>query len=130
MVRSTTETAHGWSRFHARWNGLSTAICLELLRAPLKFSELPTPQLASDGETNPIHRHCWHFGVINTVIKLRMRRMGAKKRPFYRIVAAEHSSPRDGRYIEVVGTYNPLVDPAEVTLKEDRIKHFLDHGAK
>lgn len=64
------------------------------------------------------------------MIKLRLRRMGAKKRPFYRIVAAEHSSPRDGRYIEVVGTYNPLVDPAEVTLKEDRIKHFLGNGAQ
>lgn len=64
------------------------------------------------------------------MIKLRLRRMGAKKRPFYRIVAAEHSSPRDGRYIEVLGTYNPLVEPAEVTIKEDRVKHFLDHGAK
>lgn len=64
------------------------------------------------------------------MIKLRLRRMGAKKRPFYRIVAAEHSSPRDGRFIEVVGTYNPLSDPAEVNLKVDRIEHFLKNGAK
>ncbi len=64
------------------------------------------------------------------MIKLRLRRMGAKKRPFYRIVAAEHSSPRDGRYIEVIGTYDPLQEPAEVTVKEDRVLHFLANGAK
>lgn len=64
------------------------------------------------------------------MIKLRLRRMGAKKRPFYRIVAAEHSSPRDGRFIEVVGTYNPLSDPAELTLKDDRIQHWLSVGAQ
>lgn len=64
------------------------------------------------------------------MIKLRLRRMGAKKRPFYRIVAAEHSSPRDGRFIEVVGTYNPLTDPAEVNIKADRVEHYLSNGAK
>lgn len=64
------------------------------------------------------------------MIKLRLRRMGAKKRPFYRIVAAEHSNKRDGRYIEVLGTYNPLVDPAEITVKEDRVQHWLSNGAK
>lgn len=64
------------------------------------------------------------------MIKLRLRRMGSKKRPFYRIIATEHSSPRDGRFIEIVGTYNPIVDPAELTLKEDRIQHWLSVGAK
>jgi small subunit ribosomal protein S16 len=64
------------------------------------------------------------------VIKLRLRRMGAKKRPFYRIVAAEHSNKRDGRYIEVLGTYNPLVDPAEDVVKEDRVQHWLSNGAQ
>lgn len=64
------------------------------------------------------------------MIKLRLRRMGAKKRPFYRIVAAEHSNKRDGRYIEILGTYNPLVDPAEVVVKEDRVQHWLSNGAK
>ena len=64
------------------------------------------------------------------MIKIRLRRMGAKKRPFYRIVAAEHSSPRDGRFIEVLGTYNPLVEPAEVIVKEERIQHWLSVGAK
>ncbi|MCA9835053.1 MAG: 30S ribosomal protein S16 [Thermomicrobiales bacterium] len=64
------------------------------------------------------------------MIKIRLRRMGAKKRPFYRIVAAEHSSPRDGRFIEVLGTYNPLTQPAEVVIKEDRVQHWLSVGAK
>lgn len=64
------------------------------------------------------------------MIKLRLRRMGSKKRPFYRIVAAEHSSARDGRFIEVVGTYNPIVEPAELVLKEDRIQHWLSVGAQ
>ncbi len=64
------------------------------------------------------------------MIKIRLRRMGAKKRPFYRIVAAEHSSPRDGRFIEVLGTYNPLTDPAELNIKADRIEYWLSVGAK
>jgi small subunit ribosomal protein S16 len=64
------------------------------------------------------------------VIKLRLRRMGAKKRPFYRIVAAEHSSPRDGRFIEIVGTYDPLTTPATVMIKEDRIRHWISVGAQ
>jgi small subunit ribosomal protein S16 len=64
------------------------------------------------------------------VIKLRLRRMGAKKRPFYRIVAAEHSSPRDGRYIEVVGHYDPLTDPPTIKVEAERVQHWLSVGAK
>ena len=64
------------------------------------------------------------------MIKLRLRRMGTKKRPFYRIVVAEHSSPRDGRFIEIVGTYNPLTEPATVQVKEDRARYWLSVGAK
>ncbi len=56
--------------------------------------------------------------------------MGSKKRPFFRIVATEHSEARDGRFIEILGTYNPIVEPAEITVKEDRVKHWLEHGAK
>jgi small subunit ribosomal protein S16 len=56
--------------------------------------------------------------------------MGAKKRPSYRIVATESSSPRDGRFIEAVGFYDPLTNPATITLKEDRIKHWLSVGAQ
>jgi small subunit ribosomal protein S16 len=64
------------------------------------------------------------------VIKLRLRRMGAKKRPFYRIVAAEHSSPRDGRFIEVVGHYDPLTEPPTIKVETERVQHWLSVGAK
>ena len=62
-------------------------------------------------------------------VKIRLARYGAKKRPFYRIVVADSESPRDGRFLENVGTYNPLADPAEVSLKQERIKYWLDKGA-
>lgn len=66
-------------------------------------------------------------------LKIRLARAGAKKRPFYRIVVADARAPRDGRFIEKVGTYNPLLphDHAErVTLNEERIKHWLGVGAQ
>ena len=62
-------------------------------------------------------------------VKIRLARHGAKKRPFYRIVVADGESPRDGRFLESVGTYNPLKDPAEVTLKTDRVKYWMEQGA-
>ena len=62
-------------------------------------------------------------------VKIRLARHGAKKRPYYRIVVADTESPRDGRYLEAVGSYNPLQDPAEVTLKADRVKYWIDQGA-
>jgi len=58
-------------------------------------------------------------------VKIRLARHGAKKRPFYRIVVADSRSPRDGRYLETVGTYNPLQEPMEVTLKDERVKRFI-----
>ncbi len=62
-------------------------------------------------------------------VKIRLARHGAKKRPFYRIVVADSESPRDGRFLENVGTYNPLKEPAEVILKSDRIEYWLGQGA-
>lgn len=62
-------------------------------------------------------------------VKIRLARHGAKKRPFYRVVVTDSESPRDGRFIETVGTYNPLQDPAEVSLKEERVKYWLGQGA-
>ena len=62
-------------------------------------------------------------------VKIRLARHGAKKKPFYRIVIADSESPRDGRFLENVGTYNPLVDPATVSLKQERIKYWIDQGA-
>ncbi len=63
-------------------------------------------------------------------VKIRLRRMGATKRPSYRLVVADSTSPRDGRFIEIVGHYNPLVEPAQVVVKADRIRHWLSVGAK
>ena len=62
-------------------------------------------------------------------VKIRLARHGAKKKPFYRIVVTDSESPRDGRFTEIVGTYNPLISPAEVNLKEDRIKYWVAQGA-
>jgi small subunit ribosomal protein S16 len=63
-------------------------------------------------------------------VKIRLKRMGANKSPFYRIVVADSRSPRDGRYIEVVGTYNPVSQPAEVKINEDLALKWLQDGAK
>jgi small subunit ribosomal protein S16 len=62
-------------------------------------------------------------------IKIRLARHGAKKNPFYRVVVADSESPRDGRFLETVGTYNPLNDPTVVTLKGERIREWLARGA-
>ena len=63
-------------------------------------------------------------------VKLRLKRMGAKQKPFYRIVAADSRSPRDGRFIESVGTYNPVKKPAEVTIDEELALKWLKNGAE
>lgn len=63
-------------------------------------------------------------------VKIRLKRMGAKKRPFYRLVVADSRTPRDGRFIEEIGTYNPLVDPAEVNIDEEKALDWMLNGAK
>ncbi len=63
-------------------------------------------------------------------VRIRLARGGRKKRPFYRIVAAYSESPRDGRFLEVLGTYDPLKDPAEIKLDADKVKKWLERGAK
>jgi small subunit ribosomal protein S16 len=62
-------------------------------------------------------------------VKIRLARHGAKKRPFYRIVAADSESPRDGRFLEKLGTYNPLQNPAQVDLNAERVKYWIGQGA-
>ena len=62
-------------------------------------------------------------------VKIRLARHGAKKRPFYRIVVADNESPRDGRYLENVVTYNPLKEPVEVSFEEERIRYWMGQGA-
>ena len=63
-------------------------------------------------------------------VKLRLTRMGAKKKPHYRVVAAEAAKARDGRFIEILGHYNPRDYPDSIVLKEDRIKDWLEKGAQ
>ena len=63
-------------------------------------------------------------------VKIRLRRMGAKKSPFYRIVVADSRYPRDGRFIEEIGTYNPLTDPATVNVDAEAAKKWLANGAQ
>ncbi|NLM63601.1 MAG: 30S ribosomal protein S16 [Mollicutes bacterium] len=63
-------------------------------------------------------------------VRLRLRRMGAKKQPFYRIVAADSRSPRDGKFIENIGTYNPLTEPAEIKIDEELALKWLRTGAE
>ena len=63
-------------------------------------------------------------------VKIRLRRMGAKKAPFYRIVVADSRYPRDGRFIEEIGTYNPTVTPSEVKVDADKAKQWIANGAQ
>ena len=64
------------------------------------------------------------------MVKLRLKRMGAKKQPSYRIVAADSRAPRDGRFIEILGFYNPRSNPAEIKLDEENILKWLNNGAQ
>lgn len=66
-------------------------------------------------------------------VKIRLTRLGAKKKPFYRVVVANSTAPRDGKFIEIVGTYDPMVakeNPERIKLKQDRIQYWLSVGAQ
>ena len=63
-------------------------------------------------------------------VKIRLKKMGSKKRPFFRVVAADSRSPRDGRFIETLGHYNPLTDPPEIVLDHDKVFKWLGNGAQ
>lgn len=62
-------------------------------------------------------------------VKIRLTRMGAKSKPYYRVVAADIDSPRDGKFLEILGSYDPKKNPAEINLKEDRVRDWLSKGA-
>ncbi len=64
------------------------------------------------------------------MVKLRIQRFGSKKRPFYRIVAADSRFPRDGRFLEILGTYNPVTQPAVVKIDEEKVLAWLSNGAQ
>ena len=63
-------------------------------------------------------------------VKIRLRRMGSKKAPFYRVVVADSRTPRDGRFIEEIGTYNPLKDPAEIKIDVEAAQKWISNGAQ
>lgn len=64
------------------------------------------------------------------MVKIRLRRMGAKKSPFYRVVVADSRYPRDGRFIEEIGYYNPMVEPADVKVDAEKAKKWISNGAQ
>lgn len=64
------------------------------------------------------------------MVKIRLKRMGAHKKPFYRVVVADVRSPRDGKFIEEIGYYNPLTDPVDIKINEERAKKWLGDGAQ
>ena len=63
-------------------------------------------------------------------VNIRLRRMGAKKAPFYRVVVADSRSPRDGRFIEEIGYYNPITEPAEIKIDEEKATKWINNGAQ
>ncbi len=63
-------------------------------------------------------------------VKIRLKRMGAKKAPFYRVVVADSRSPRDGKFIEEIGYYNPISDPVEIKIDTEKVKKWVDNGAQ
>ena len=64
------------------------------------------------------------------MVKIRLRRVGAKKRPSYRVVVADVNAPRDGAFIEIIGHYNPLTEPETVVINEEKALHWLSQGAQ
>ena len=64
------------------------------------------------------------------MVKIRLRRMGAKKNPFYRIVVADSRAPRDGRFVEELGTYDPLANPSAIKVDVERAQYWVKHGAQ
>src|SRR5205807_2472112 len=70
------------------------------------------------------------LGGLSLSVKIRLRRIGAKKHPFYRLVVADTRSPRDGKFIEILGTYDPMTEPVKLNIDEEKIKAWLQKGAR
>lgn len=64
------------------------------------------------------------------MVKIRLQRVGAKKAPFYHIVVADSRSPRDGKIVEQIGTYNPMVEPSEIKIDKEKVEQWIKNGAK
>ena len=71
-----------------------------------------------------------YFRRTNKMVKIRLKRMGAHKKPFYRVVVADSRSPRDGRFIEEIGYYNPMTEPKEIKINEEAAQKWLSNGAQ
>lgn len=63
-------------------------------------------------------------------VRIRLTRIGAKKKPFYRLVAANSEAPRDGKFLEILGSYDPMKDPAQITLHKEKVDYWLKKGAR
>lgn len=63
-------------------------------------------------------------------VRIRLTRIGAKKKPFYRLVAANSEAPRDGKFLEILGSYDPMKDPAQITVHREKVDYWLKKGAK
>jgi len=63
-------------------------------------------------------------------VRIRLARMGAKKRPFYRLVAADSEAPRDGKFLDILGSYDPTKDPAQIVIQKEKVDSWLNKGAK
>ncbi|MGD9076320.1 MAG: 30S ribosomal protein S16 [Desulfobacteraceae bacterium] len=63
-------------------------------------------------------------------VRIRLTRMGAKKKPFYRLVAANSEAPRDGKFLEILGSYDPMKDPAQITVHKEKVDYWLKKGAR
>jgi small subunit ribosomal protein S16 len=63
-------------------------------------------------------------------VRIRLTRMGAKKRPYYRLVAANSEAPRDGKFLEILGSYDPMKDPAQITVHKEKVDYWLKKGAR
>ena len=62
-------------------------------------------------------------------VRIRLTRMGSKKKPFYRLIAADSESPRDGKFLQILGSYDPMKEPAQVQLHQEKVQHWLEKGA-
>ena len=91
-------------------------------------------EITAEGGTTVIHYSLliinYNLEVNHTMVKIRLRRMGAKKAPYYRIVVADSRSPRDGRFIEELGTYDPMADGEKLTVNQERVQYWIANGAQ
>src|SRR6266849_8038593 len=127
--RATSESESPWSQYSRTRSASGIS---ELLRPPLPIVDKVWNMRSNDDSiyTQAHSRTRAHVGDCKKLLKIRLRRTGAKKQPSYRVVVAESTAPRDGTFLENLGYYNPLTSPTTFVIKEDRVKDWLDRGAQ